>query len=232
MTLPAFQNAVIMDLSDSQQRIPFMHQNQSQQSSDQSNFARGFNHLAVIIGMIALAIASRLIPHPWNVTAVTAVALFGGTMLRDWRLALIVPLSAMWLSDLVLNNLIYQQFFDGFVLWHSDLAWTYAAVALTVLLGRTMLMQQRGALRIAGISVTASSLFFVITNFGVWASGLLYPLTASGLLTCYVAALPFYAQQLVGDLVWCGVLFGAYALIAQHFPMAHAQRQVAFKQAH
>jgi len=209
-----------------------MHHNQLKQPSSQSDFARGFNHLAVVIGMIALAFASRLVPHPWNVTAVTAVALFGGTMLRDWRLALIVPLSAMWLSDLVLNNLIYQQFFDGFVLWHSDLAWTYAAVALTVLLGRSVLMQHRSALRIAGISVTASSLFFVLTNFGVWASGLLYPLTANGLLACYVAALPFYAQQLVGDLVWCGVLFGAYALIVRHLPMAGAQRHVTFNQAH
>lgn len=204
-----------------------MYENQSQQSSSQPRYARGFEHLGVIIGMIALAVATRLIPHPWNVTAVTAVALFGGAMLRDWRLALIVPLTAMWLSDVVLNNLIYQQYFDGFVLWHSDLAWTYAAVALTVLLGRWLLSSRRGAVRIAGISVTASSLFFVLTNFGVWASGMLYPLTASGLIACYIAALPFYAQQLVGDLVWCGVLFGGYALISRYLPATSAQHRKA-----
>jgi hypothetical protein len=113
---------------------------------------------------------------------VTAVALFGGAMLRDWRLALIVPLSAMWFSDLVLNNLIYQHYFDGFVWWHSDLAWTYGAMALTVVLGRGLLSGRIGVVRVAGVSVTASTLFFVLTNFGVWATGLLYPLTAGGLL--------------------------------------------------
>jgi hypothetical protein len=183
----------------------------------QDHKRRYLQHLSVIIGMIALAIASRLIPHPWNVTAVTAVALFGGAMLRDWRLALIVPLSAMWFSDLVLNNLIYQHYFDGFVWWHSDLAWTYGAMALTVVLGRGLLSGRIGVVRVAGVSVTASTLFFVLTNFGVWATGLLYPLTAGGLLACYVAAIPFYGQQLLGDLFWSAVLFGSYVLIARTF---------------
>jgi len=207
-----------------------MHQNQAQQSFSQSQSDRGLNHLAVVIGMIALAVATRLIPHPWNVTAVTAVAVFGGAMLKDWRLALIVPLSAMWLSDLVLNNLIYQQYFDGFVLWHSDLAWTYAAVALTVLLGRILLSRQRGGMRIAGVSVTASSLFFVLTNFGVWASGVLYPLTAAGLLACYVAAIPFYAQQLLGDLLWCALLFSGFALISRRLRSGQARSRDALIQ--
>ena len=204
-----------------------MSQNPSSQPSQQHSDERFTSHIGVIAGMIALAVATRLIPHPWNVTAVTAVALFGGAMLRDWRLALIVPLTAMWLSDVVLNNLIYAQYFDGFVLWHSDLAWTYAAVALTVLLGRTLLSRRRGVLRVAGVSVTASSLFFVLTNLGVWASGLLYPLTAAGLLACYIAAIPFYAQQIVGDLVWCAVLFSGYALVCRHLPSARSRQRAA-----
>lgn len=204
-----------------------MSQNPSSQPSQQHSDERFTSHIGVIAGMIALAVATRLIPHPWNVTAVTAVALFGGAMLRDWRLALIVPLTAMWLSDVVLNNHIYAQYFDGFVLWHSDLAWTYAAVALTVLLGRTLLSRRRGVLRVAGVSVTASSLFFVLTNLGVWASGLLYPLTAAGLLACYIAAIPFYAQQIVGDLVWCAVLFSGYALVCRHLPSARSRQRAA-----
>jgi len=204
-----------------------MSQYPSSQPTQQHSEERFTSHLGVIAGMIALAVATRLIPHPWNVTAVTAVALFGGAMLRDWRLALIVPLTAMWLSDVVLNNLIYTQYFEGFVLWHSDLAWTYAAVALTVLLGRTLLSRRRGVLRVAGVSVTASSLFFVLTNLGVWASGLLYPLTAAGLLACYIAAIPFYAQQIVGDLVWCAVLFSGYALVCRHLPSARSRQRAA-----
>lgn len=209
-----------------------MSQNPSSQTSQQSSDERFTSHIGasdfgVIAGMITLAVATRLIPHPWNMTAVTAVALFGGAMLRDWRLALIVPLTAMWLSDVVLNNLIYAQYFDGFVLWHSDLAWTYAAVALTVLLGRTLLARRRGVLRVAGVSVTASSLFFVLTNLGVWASGLLYPLTVAGLLSCYIAAIPFYAQQIVGDLVWCTVLFGGYALVCRHLPSVRSRQRAA-----
>jgi hypothetical protein len=60
-------------------------------------------------------------------------------------------------------------------------------------------------------------LFFVVTNFGAWATGMLYPLTWEGLVACYVAAIPFFGNTLAGDLVYTGLLFGAFAL-AERLP--------------
>ena len=171
--------------------------------------------VAMIIGIVVAAALSRLLPHPWNVTAVGAMALFGGAYLHDRKLALILPLIALWCSDLLLNNIFYRQYFDGFAWLYPDMFWTYAAVAVTVLLGRFVLSARVTVGRLVLCSISASTLFFVISNFGVWASGQLYPQTLSGLIACYIAALPFYGNQLIGDLIYCGILFGGFALLRQ-----------------
>lgn len=170
-----------------------------------------------IVLVIFAAALSRLLPHPWNFTPIGAMALFGGAYLGDRKLALIVTLAALWLSDLLLNNLIYSAYFDGFAFSYPDAFWTYGAFALVVLLGHWLLSKRRSALRIAGCSVTASTLFFVVSNFGVWASGQLYPQTWQGLVACYTAALPFYGNNLIGDLFYCTLLFGGFALAGRHW---------------
>jgi MFS family permease len=85
------------------------------------------------------------------------------------------------------------------------------SLALTGLLG-WWLRRSPGSTRIIGASVAGSLLFFLVTNFGVWAVGELYPLTTAGLWQCYVAAVPFFRGTLLGDLVYAAVLFGGYAL--------------------
>ncbi len=177
-----------------------------------------FSMIPWILLVIAAAALSRLLPHPWNMTPIGAMALFGGAYLGDRKLALIVTLAALWLSDLLLNNLIYQAYFNGFAWTYPDAFWTYAAFALVVLLGHAVLRQRKSALRIAGCSLAASSLFFVLSNFGVWASGQLgYPHTEAGLLACYIAGLPFFGNNLVGDLLYSALLFGGFALARKHW---------------
>ncbi len=170
-----------------------------------------------IVLVIIVAALSRLLPHPWNVTPVGAMALFGGAYLGDRKLALIVTLAALWLSDLLLNNLVYGAYFDGFAWTYQDAFWTYGAFALVVLLGDAVLHRRKTVVRVAACSVLASSLFFLVSNFGVWASGQLYPQTWSGLITCYVAGLPFYGNNLLGDLFYCSLLFGGFALACRHW---------------
>jgi hypothetical protein len=75
----------------------------------------------------------------------------------------------------------------------------------------------QGAAPVIGGMLTCSLLFFAATNFAVWAFSGLYPLTWQGLTTCYVAALPFLDKTVLGDLFWCGVLFGG-AWLVQHGP--------------
>lgn len=159
----------------------------------------------VLLVMILAAAASRLIPHPPNVASITAVALFGGAYLTDKRLAFVVPLAALFVSDLILG-------------FYSHMEIVYGSFALVVCIG-FWIQRNRSALRIAGAALASSILFFVLTNFGVWAFGSLYPKTAAGLLTCYVAAIPFFQNTLAGDALYTTVLFGGFALAEKLFPI-------------
>jgi hypothetical protein len=159
--------------------------------------------LATLIAMVLAAAATRLIPHPWNLTSVAAVALFGGAYFQDRRLAFAVPLGALFVSDLVLG------------LYHG--MWVvYLSFALIVGVG-LWLRSRRQPLMIAGAALASSLLFFVVTNFGVWASGQLYPRSLAGLIACYTAALPFFRNTLEGDLVYTLILFGGFALLERRF---------------
>jgi hypothetical protein len=157
----------------------------------------------VLVAMILAAALSRLIPHPPNMASVSAVALFGGAYLSDRRMAFLVPLAALFLSDLVLG------FYHG-------MAVTYASFALIVCIG-LWLQNNRSATRIAGAAVASSVLFFVTSNFGVWALGSLYPKTVEGLFACYVAAIPFFWNTMLGDLLYAALLFGGFSLLERRF---------------
>lgn len=159
--------------------------------------------LTVIVAMILAAVASRLAPHPWNLTSVTAVALFGGAYFQDRRLAFAIPLAALFLSDLVLG------FYPGLPL-------VYLSFALVVVLG-VWLSSRRRPPFIAGAALLSSVMFFAVTNFGVWAFGSIYPRTLAGLESCYLAAIPFFRGSVEGDLLYTFVLFGGFALLERRF---------------
>lgn len=150
-----------------------------------------------LIMMVLAAAFSRLIPHVPNVTAVTAMALLGGAYLSHRSLAVIVPLAALFLSDLVLG-------------FHGTMPFVYGSVALISLLSYQGFNGKSFGLGRLGIaSLGSSSLFFLITNLGVWLVDGLYEKTAQGLVTCYVMALPFLGTQMLGDLFYSALLFGS-----------------------
>ena len=153
---------------------------------------------SIIILLILVACLSRLIPHLPNFTAVGAMALFAGAKIGSKRLALFVPLAAMLLSDLFLG-------------FHSTMIFVYGAIALAALIGHWgwKRWQWKG---LVGLSLFSSLLFFVITNFGVWLTGG-YEQSWQGLSTCFTLAIPFFSHQVVGDLLFTGVIFGFYAVI-------------------
>ena len=158
----------------------------------------------VLIGMILAAALSRLIPHPPNFAPIGALALFGGAQFADRRLAFLVPLTAMLLSDLCIG-------------FYSHMEWVYGSFALITCMG-LWLRSRRTAWGIAGASLAASTLFFLITNFGVWMnSTTTYTQGLAGLVSCYVAALPFFGNTLLGDGFYCLVLFGGLALLEKRF---------------
>lgn len=162
---------------------------------------------AFVLGMIALAVLSRILPHPHNFTPIGAVALFGTAYFTRRWVAILAPLIILWLSDLFINNAIYSQYYEGFQ-WLGSL-WVYGAFALISLMGMAALRRVT-ATRVGGSALAASVLFFIVTNFGVWASGGMYPKTTEGLMACFAAGIPFFGNTLMGDLFYSVVLFGAF----------------------
>lgn len=158
--------------------------------------------LSVLVLLIVAAAFLRLIPHPANFVPITAIALFGGVYLADRRMAYLVPLGALLLSDLWLGL-------------HAQMWLVYACFMAVVWIG-TRLRGHRGVLPVAGATLASSVLFYLVTNLGVWFSSGLYPLTPEGLLACYVAAIPFFHNALLGDLFYVGLLFGGFSLLDRH----------------
>jgi uncharacterized protein DUF6580 len=159
----------------------------------------------VLMAMILGAALSRLVPHPPNFAPIGAMALFGGAYFSDRRLASLVPFAAMLCSDLILG-------------FYSHMEWVYGSFALTVCIG-SWLQSRRGAWRIAGAGLAASTLFFLLTNFGEWVDGVLYAKSFAGLVSCYLAAIPFFGNTLLSDGLYSLVLFGGFALLERRFVM-------------
>lgn len=162
-----------------------------------------------IIGAIALVSLTRLLPHPPNFTALGGMALFAGALLQAKSLRYVLPLALLFVTDILLNNFIYGSQFDGFTLFYPGAIFTYVALAAIVVLGSS-LIKRLSVGRVALGSLGASALFFIISNFGVWASSGMYPLSAEGLMACYAAALPFLDTTILGDLTYSTLLFGSY----------------------
>jgi len=151
------------------------------------------------IAMVVLGACARLVPHPWNFTPIMAIGLFAGSQGRKTSAGVLATLLALVLSDAVLG------FYPGF--WY-----VYGAALIPVLLGR-LIRNRSGAGAIAAAAVASSFSFFLITNFMVWATDHLYPRTAAGLSACYLAGIPFYRSQALGDAVYMVAIFGAYAVL-------------------
>lgn len=166
----------------------------------------------VLLGMILVAAATRLIPHPYNFTPITAIALFGGARFAGKQTAWLVPFGALLLSDLWLG--LYPQ------IWV-----VYGSFALIVGIG-FWLRKHRSVTSLAGATLVSSLLFFLLTDLGVWAFAGLYPKTVQGLTACYVAAIPFFQNSLLGDLLYTAALFGGLALIETMIPSLREARGI------
>src|ERR1051326_7766387 len=129
---------------------------------------------------IFLAAISRLLPHPFNFTPIAAIALFGGANFTNKKLAFIVTLLAMVLSDLLLGG------------WHSTILYVYASFIIITCIGIYLGRNVRTA-NIISASIISSLLFFFITNSAVWIEGGMQD-GSSGLVITLAAGIPFYNQ--------------------------------------
>lgn len=172
----------------------------------------------VIVAIIVIAAFSRLIPHTFNLTPVGAIALFGGAYLgANWK-SFVIPLAAIYLSDLILNNVVYAAPGASFSFFYPGAAWVYASYLAIVVLG-ILWLRKVNVFRVATGALGASVIFFLLSNFACWPGTVppTYSPDLNGLMDCYIAGLPFFKYTLAGDLFFSFVLFGTFALLKLRF---------------
>jgi hypothetical protein len=177
----------------------------------------------VITSLILIAAASRLLPIH-NFSPLGAIALFGAAhFAKKWQ-AIAIPLLATWLSDLFINNVIYARFYPTFTWFYEGFYWQYASYILIAVVAFFILKKVSVKNVLIG-ALSATVIFFVVSNFGVWIGSTAYPRNFTGLMACYTAAIPFVNGTLISDLLYSTILFGSFALAQKQLPvlkLAHA----------
>jgi len=159
-----------------------------------------------IILVVLVAAISRFLPHPPNFTPIIAMGLFSGFYFKNNKiLALLVPIFAMFISDI----------YFGF---STISIFVYFALGLIVFIGY-FLPNNKCTTSFENIltgSLSGSIIFFIVSNFGVFLIG--YPKSISGLISCYTAAIPFFANTISSTLIFSTVLFLSYDIIRDSIP--------------
>lgn len=169
----------------------------------------------VLALFVLLAASTRFLMIP-NFSAIGAMGLFGAAYFSRKSWAFLVPFAALWVSDLVLNNVVYST--PGAAFMWMGYTWVYFAFALTILLG-FILLKKVSPMRLLGASLLTSVVFFLVTNFGSFLSPIhAYPQNFSGLMAAYAAGIPFFWNTLLGDLFFVAVFFGSFELVQSRFP--------------
>jgi hypothetical protein len=178
-------------------------------------------NLIMALILILFAALSRLLPHPMNFAPITAIALFGGVYLSK-KYSIIIILAALVLSDLFLG-------------FYKGIEWVYGSFILVAFIGfwlRNRIENASAGKKIGYIlasTLGGSIIFFLITNFGVWQAGFLYPRTWAGLIECFTLAIPFFRNALLGDLFYSVVLFGLYEFATRYVIKTNSVEKVKLK---
>ena len=163
-----------------------------------------FSYLVILAALIALGVAGRLLPHPPNFTPMAAIALFAGFIFIKRYMAVVAVISTMLLCDYFAFGSLSASWFGS-----KSMFVVYIALLFPVVF-KNFLQKKLGVLRIFGAALASSSVFFLATNFAVWAFSPMYEKTLEGLVLCYTMAIPFFQNTVAGDLIWSGAIFGAY----------------------
>ena len=169
-----------------------------------------FSYLVILAVLIALGVAGRLLPHPPNFTPMAAIALFAGFIFIKRYMAVVAVISTMLLCDYFAFGSLSASWFGS-----KSMFVVYIALLFPIVF-KNFLQRKLGVLRIFGAALASSSVFFLATNFAVWAFSPMYEKTLEGLVLCYTMAIPFFQNTVAGDLIWSGVIFGTYFVLRNY----------------
>lgn len=159
----------------------------------------------VILGLVVLAAVSRFLPHPICFSPIAAMAIFGGAYFAKKSIAIILPIIVMLATDCIIG-------------FYPEMWGVYLPFVIAGCLG-FLLRKKVSVLRVGGICISSSVIFYLVSNFAVWLQGMCgYPMSWEGLMQCYVMALPFFRNELLGTLAYSGILFGAYEFAKARIP--------------
>ena len=169
----------------------------------------------LVLAIVGIVLLARIISIPMlgaraNFAPMDAIALFGGTYLASPIVALLLPLLAVFVSDQIINAVFYSGLTGGSMFYEGSY-WTYASYVLISAMGLLLRERVRPG-TVFGASIAASTVFFLISNFGVWFSTPFYSHDLSGLMMCFTMAIPFFGATLLGDLFYSALMFGSCEL--------------------
>lgn len=172
---------------------------------------------SVLTIIILIGAFSRVFPHPINFSPLGAIALFGAAHFsKKWQIFLI-PITATWLSDLFINNILYKQYYSSFTWFYEGFYWQYLSYMLIAFFAMKLFKKVNTERVLIGV-LGSTLIFFLISNVGCFVGNSFYPQNFSGLMTCYAAGIPFIAGTLSGNLFYALILFGGFYLAQQKFP--------------
>lgn len=181
-----------------------------------ANFSIKNNWLWVLLLTVG-AMLTRVLPHPPNVTPMTAICLFSGMALGVRFLTFVLPFVVLYASDFLINNTIGRAFIadTSEIIWWTDfMNWTYGSYFL-IILASAYFLKKATTRSVILMAFGSGVLFFLLTNFSSWIGFSFYPKTFSGLLLCFEAGIPFFRISIIGDIVFALILFWSYKAVTR-----------------
>jgi hypothetical protein len=173
--------------------------------------------VVIIAALVAAGVIGRLVPHMPNFAPVTASALFCGAYMSR-RQSFLALAAILLVSDYLLLYIkpfgasSFDHFYAPWQLWHSTLPFIYLSFAISAAVG-WWVKSRRSSGYVVAAALFCSVQFFLISNAGVWASGM-YDRGLDGLMQSYTMALPFFRGTALGDLFYTAVFFGGFELVS------------------
>ena len=159
-------------------------------------FLNNVNKFYFPLSLILILTFSRLIPHPPNFTPIIAASILGSFFFQRLVITITVIFSSLFLTDLVLGL-------------YSSMAFVYTSLVLIIILSNKMSkFLNLKTLLIFGLA--GATIFFIFSNFGVWLLSGLYQKNLSGLIECYIMAIPFFTNTLISTILFSYITFIVY----------------------